>query len=396
MLWLLAGCGPLLDDADWEAIARMGPLPPLPADPTNAVADDDGAAALGRALFFDARLSADGTVACATCHDAAQAFTDGLAVAEGLGTTTKNAPTVLDSARNRWFFWNGRADTAWTQALGPLENPVEHGTSRLAVAHLVHDDPELRAGYEAVFGALPPLDDGARFPPDGRPVPDDVTDPAHQAWTGMDEADRDAVDAVFADVGKALAAYQRRLATGESALDRFVSGDEGALGEAEQRGLDIFVGRGGCVLCHSGPELSDREFHNLALPADGEPDPGRYAGITTLLADPFNGAGLHSDDPEAGLARIGSLVQGDEQVGQFKTPSLRNVALTAPYMHAGQFATLEEVVGFYSTLDVSGGAGHREEIVVPLELDDGEVADLVAFLESLTGAPPDPAWSEPP
>ena len=165
-------------------------------------------------------------------------------------------------------------------------------------------------------------------------------------------------------------------------------------------GLALFVGPGNCTLCHSGPELSDREFHNLALGTrdwlSTEPDYGRYAGIPRLKEDIFNGAGAYSDDPEAGAYKIDHIALTDEQIGQHKTPSLRNVALTAPYMDGGHFEDLDAVLHFYNTLDEEGGEGHREEILVPLELDDQQIADLRAFLESLTGDAPDAAWTTPP
>jgi cytochrome c peroxidase len=211
--------------------------------------------------------------------------------------------------------------------------------------------------------------------------------------------DQVAVNTVFANIGKAIAAYERKIVSGESAFDRYVAGDAEALSPSAVRGFQVFVASD-CTLCHSGPEFSDREFHNLALgdrdwlPED--PDYGRYAGIQRLWDDPFNGAGAFSDDPQAGENKIAWLAMTDEQIGQFETPSLRDVALTAPYMHGGHFETLEDVVEFYSSLDEEGGTGHREHILQPLDLSAGEKADLVAFLESLTGEPPSTEWMTAP
>jgi len=386
---------PDLTDEERATLAELSPLDALPADPTNAVADDDAAAALGQALFFDTALSANGAVACATCHAPATGFADGLPLAKGVGQAGKHSPTVLDSARNRWFFWDGRADTAWTQATGPWENPVEHGGTRLGVAHHLADEPALRASYEAVFGALPDLADGTRFPARARPVPDDVLDPDNVAWEAMAPEDQTAATTVFVNAAKAVAAYERHLVTGPSRFDAFVAGDDTALTDAEVRGLDLVL-RSNCTLCHSAGELTDREFHNLALPvpdyAPQDPDYGRYAGIVKLRANPLSGAGAWSDDPEAGAAKSAYLALTDEQIGQFKTPSLRNVGRTAPYMHDGQFATLEDVITFYSTLPDPEGEGHREEFLRPLDLSDAEIADLAAFLRSLDGELPDDRW----
>ena len=166
---------PLSDRARRKILAHA-PLPAAPAAPTNAVADDPAAARFGQRLFFDTRLSADGSVSCATCHDPEQSFADGLQLGEGLEQVTRHTPALWHVAHNRWFFWDGRADTLWSQALKPLETPKEHGITRLHCAHLVHDDPDLRRAYEGVFGPMPDLSDRARFPAAARPVPDE---PAH-------------------------------------------------------------------------------------------------------------------------------------------------------------------------------------------------------------------------
>jgi cytochrome c peroxidase len=401
VLLLLLACAESTErlELDWELIGTLSPMPAAPTDPTNAVAEDDDAADLGQRLYFDAALSLDGSVSCATCHDPEKGFADGKELAEGIETAGKNASTVLNTAWNRWFFWDGRADTAWMQALGPLEDPVEHGTNRVAVVRAVYADGQLATAYEAIFGALPPMDD-PRFPADARPILDQVDDPQNVAWDAMAPEDQEAVNIAFSNVGKAIAAYERHIVRIESPFDRFVAGDSAALSDAAQRGLATFTGAGNCTLCHSGPELTDREFHNLALgPRDwlgDDPDYGRYAGISKLRDSPFNGGGVYSDDPEAGASKVDHIALTDEQIGQHKTPSLRNVALTAPYMHGGHFADLDEVLHFYNTLDEEGGEGHREEILKPLELSDEEIADLRAFLESLTGDAPDARWTEAP
>lgn len=376
---------------DWALLQTMSPLPEAPPDPTNAVADDDAAAALGQALYSETAFSSNGQVSCATCHDPDQGFADGKTLAEGIATAGKNAPTILNTAWNRWFFWDGRADTAWMQALGPLENPVEHGTNRVAVVRVVYQDTAHKTAYEGIFGDLPSMDD-PRFPTDARPILDHVDDPQNIAWDTMNPEDQEAINVAFSNIGKAIAAYERRVVRTESPFDRFIAGDTSALSESAQQGLAIFTGKGQCTLCHSGPEFSDREFHNLALPGrdwlSDDPDFGRYAGIPKLWDSPFNGGGIYSDDPEAGASKVDHIALTEEQIGQHKTPSLRNVALTAPYMDGGQFADLDEVLHFYNTLDEEGGEGHREEILKPLELSDEELLNLRDFLESLTGDAP--------
>ncbi len=389
---------PRWSDRDRQRIARLSPLGPPPADPTNRVCDDPRAARLGQALFFDPRLSGPGTISCATCHDPNKLFQDGLPAPDTLGRGKRKTQSLLGVAHQRWFFWDGRADSLWSQALDPIENPIEMGSSRLAVAHVVHSDPLLREAYEALFGPLPQLDDLAHFPAHGRPVPDDPDHPHARAWESMSAADQSAIDRVYANTGKAIAAYERLLVPGPSDFDRFAgalaSGEDGSaeLGASEQRGLALFLGRANCVLCHDGPSFSDAEFHNTGAPAPGgyeDLDPGRYAGVQRLLASSFHAAGPHSDAPECPAGRrVRNLRQNSESWGEFKTPSLRNVVGRGPYMHAGQLASLEDVLRFYSTLEgASGRSHHQEQTLAPIRLTPEEVHDLRAFLGALTSAP---------
>jgi cytochrome c peroxidase len=395
-----------------EALARaltLSPLPPPPRDPTNAVEDEPAAARLGQALFFDTRFSKNGTISCASCHEPARAFTDGRARALGLEDVRRNTPALWNAAHNRWFFWDGRKDSLWSQALAPLEDPAEHGGSRLQFAHLVAGDARLRAAYERVFGPLPDLGDPERFPPRGRPVPGFPEHPLARAWNAMTAPDRDRVDRVFANLGKALAAYQRRLVSRRAPFDVFVEGlregdaaKQTVLAPAARRGLALFVGKARCVTCHAGPHFSDLEFHDDRVPPPAEdgpsavPDLGRFEGIALVLDDPFNGLGRHSDDLEAGRTRLAYLVRTSHNRRELKTPTLRNVALTAPYMHAGQLATLADVVRFYSTLEAALPPHPEEKLVEPLGLTPSEQAELVAFLESLTDAALAPELLRPP
>jgi cytochrome c peroxidase len=402
--------GRVLYTADELArIYRRSPLGELPREPTNGVADSAPAAALGQFLFFDTRLSANGEVACATCHQPARGFSDGRALAKGLVLGRRNTPTVLNAALNHWFFWDGRADSLWSQALHPLEGPREAGGDRLHIAHLVAADAALGAAYQRVFGKLPPLADTDRFPPHARPDPDSRS-PMAQAWQAMTAADRTEVNRVFSNLGKAIEAYERKLISGGSPFDTYVEGlrtgdsaKEAALSSAAARGLKLFVGAANCHACHTGPALSDGEFHNLGLPLlpGEEPDRGRAGGMAPLRADIFNAAGPFSDEP-TGTAelRLEFLPPPQSQLGAFKTPSLRNVALTAPYMHDGRFADLPQVLEFYAQGKAASGrrlVGTRDaNLTLVPHLTTAESADLVAFLRALTGAPPPPSLTEPP
>ena len=192
----------------------LGNLVPLPPDPSNGVADDRRAARLGHALFFDTRLSANGQVACATCHRPELAFTDGLALARGVGTAGRSAMAIAGTAYSPWLFWDGRKDSQWAQALGPLESAVEHGGDRTRYAHVVAGDAGYRAAYEALFGPLPDLADAERFPPSAGPV---QAPAARAAWHAMQPGDRDSVSRVYANLGKAIAAYERLIQHGGAA-----------------------------------------------------------------------------------------------------------------------------------------------------------------------------------
>ena len=378
-------------------LLTLSPLSPPLVDTTNHAAESPAAVALGKRLFFDARLSGDGQIACSTCHDEARGWADGKNVAVGAGTGKRNTPSLWNAAYNRWFFWDGRADSLWSQAVKPIEDGVEMNGDRLQVLHLVAGDRELRRAYEAQFGALPAIDTH-RFPPRGGPF---ASDGARQAnWWSMADADRDATSAVLANVGKAIAAYVATIRTAPAPFDRLVAdvragrADSQAISAAAQRGLKIFIGKGNCVLCHSGPAFTDYEFHDTRVPPSGAvPDPGRRNGVPQLLADEFGAAGPFSDDPSGTRAEQAySISDTAGSLGHFKTPGLRNVAATAPYMHAGQLPSLTAVVAHYSSLanaSPPADPAHVEALIAPIGLDAAEIADVVAFLESLTSEPLD-------
>lgn len=387
-------------------ILRHSPLPPLPPDETNAVADDPAAARLGQALFFEPRLSSNGKVSCATCHDPQRSFADGRPLAQGLGVGRRHTPALWNLAYNRWFFWDGRADALWSQALKPIENPVEMGGSRLAVAGLLASDPRLGAAYVRVFGALPEALVRGRLPRVGGPLASDLA--GRLAWSEISAEEQLAVDRVFSNVGKALAAYERRLVSRRAPFDVFVEGLRAgdasklaALTPAARRGLRLFVGRGNCALCHAGPTFSDLEFHDVGVPLSVDvttPDPGRLEGVRALLVDPFSAGGLFSDDRDGPRARAARFVRPrEEDLGLVKTPTLRNAARTPPYMHQGQFASLRDVLHFYSTHEGRRGLpAQQERVLVPLHLDEQESDDLSAFLSALVDEGLDEGLRHPP
>lgn len=364
---------------------RLSQLEPTPSDPSNRYEGMPAAAELGKRLFFDRRFSSNGQVSCASCHDPEQQFQDGRPVGRGVGTGARRTMPVAGLAYSPFLFWDGRKDSAWSQALGPLEDPAEHGGNRLAYAHVVQS--AYRQEYEALFGRMPDL---SRLPRHAAPLGDEKQ---QAAWNALDEQTREAVSRVFANMGKAIAAYEKSLQIGESRLDRYLEGvvkrDAGShsmLTAEEKNGLRIFIGKGQCVTCHNGPLLSDQHFHNTGVPQRNaaKPDSGRRTAIAKVVGDEFNCLGRFSDARPQDCSELRFIAREDHSLdAAFKTPSLRNVALRPPYMHAGQKATLADVIQHYREAPAAA-LGHSE--LKRIEMSDREAQDLAAFMATLSGA----------
>ncbi len=363
-------------DEEINQIASLwiGRLPTLPPDPTNAVADNPQAAAFGHQLFFDGRLSANGMISCSTCHQPIRRFTDGLPKAVAIGQAKRNTPSIVGTAYSPWLYWDGRKDSQWAQALAPLEDPNEHGSSRLQVLSIIASVSAYRKAYEALFG-----------PPPDLLVPEEV-------------------DRAFANIGKAIAAYERLLLPGESRFDQYVAhlldgGDyleQDFLHADEIRGLRLFITDARCTECHNGPLFTNNEFHNtglLSAPGD-TPDRGRIDGVREVMADPFNCLGAFSDDPERTCAELRYARTGVELIGATRTPSLRNLNNTAPFQHKGQLVTLSDVLTHYDQAPLAM-IGHNE--AKELYLRDWELRALEAFLNTLSApVAADKKWLQPP
>ena len=394
-------------------------LKPLPPDPSNKYADMPAAAVLGKKFFYETRFSgalgtlndgvtngslgpagATGMVACYSCHDPANGGTDHRSLpgptSLAAGYTGRNAPSVLDAAysdvsKGGWQFWDGRKDSQWSQALGPTESGAEMNGTRLLVAHAIYD--HYRADYEVVFGPLPALSDLNRFPATGKP--------GDAAFDGMSAADQDAINRVFANYGKAIAAYERRLVSTSfepSPFDRFLAGDDTALAPEAIRGAKLFVGKAACNECHRDTTFTDFKFHNIGCPQYGPEvmttDVGRENGIASVVADPFNRAGTYSDSRDD--SHLANLTARDLDIGAFKTATLRNVAKSGPYMHDGVYTDLWDVVNHYNFGGATGGySGTKDPSIIPLLLDDREMSDIVAFLGSLSDGDPKPTADFP-
>ena len=326
---------------DWDMIRAMRLPAQPPPDPSNEVADAPSAVTFGTKLFSDKSLSPSGTVACSTCHDPFVHFTDGLPTSLGVGSGDRNAPSVEFAAYQRFQFWDGRADTLWAQAMGPFENPKEYGSSRLFVAHRIYST--YKAEYEALFPKypLPDLSDGIRFPPAGMP--------GQVAYDTMAAADKVAIDRVFVNVGKSIAAFERSLRFKPNRLDLYADGDKTALTPDEKTAMKLFIGSG-CMQCHYGPTLSDGAFHNIRFGTgrqDQVADEGQLEGAKLLLASPFRADGAFSDAPAQFAGRALERLAGPQARGRFKTPPLRGITGTAPYGHGGDLFTLPLLVAHY-------------------------------------------------
>jgi len=376
--------------SDWSeeelrliASLSLDTLPPLPTDPSNLVADDPAAAEFGHRLFFDTRLSSNGQVACATCHKPELMFTDGLALAVGVGIGPMHTPSLVGLASSPWFYWDGRKDSQWAQALAPLEAKHEHATDRVQLLRLISSDTVYRDMYENVFGqlSLP-----ANLPESGTPE----GDPQQQAnWNALERETQTSVSRFFANLGKAIAAYERKIMPGPTRFDDYAaqvvagSNDKDALSNSEQDGLKLFIGKGQCITCHNGPMFTNHEFHNTGILAvvGRMPSMGRYDGVRISREDSFNCLGEFSDASSAECTELRFARDANDLVGALKTPTLRNISLTAPYMHGGQMTNLTQVVNHYNEAP-SSMLSHNE--AKPLGLRTVERIQLEDFLMTLS------------
>ena len=391
-----------------------------PESVSNHFADNELAAKLGKKLFFDKSLSRNNQFSCASCHQPQRYFTDGLKLSKASGTTHRSSPTILGAAYSPWQFWDGRKDSLWSQALGPIEDANEINTTRVEyVRRLLKKYPQ---DYQNIFGELS-MSFLGELPEVASPLGDNI---AQAQWQAMDKSLKHQVNKVFTNAGKVMMAYQRQLTLPMSRFDQFVellakdkniNSDENAssnsdlnyiaklsdiLTPVEVMGMRLFVGKANCASCHNGPLFTNYEFHNIGAPEVGMPsvELGRYQGVKELLTDEFSCLSLWSDAKENDCAEMRFLKSsGPELVGALKTPTLRNIGSTAPYMQFGQFDNLQQVLGHYNK--PSPPVYNREQHpnrphfdIMPLKLDAQELLALESFLRTLTSPLPkdDPWW----
>jgi cytochrome c peroxidase len=321
----------------------IGPLPPPPVPEDNPMTPEK--VELGKQLFFDARLSADGSLACVSCHLPDQGWTTNtpLSLAYPTNMERRNSQTLINVAYNKALLWDGRASALEKQALGPIQNPLHMNQNLDILIEKLKAVPEYAEGFQNVFGTA--------VTPDG--------------------------------LGKALAAFERTLITRDAPFDRYIKGDRQAMSEHALHGMELFQGKARCVLCHNGPNFSDSQFHNL-----GVPDAPLLAHPLVQAAIRFDAKRMNVQGYEQIREDLGRylVTKEDKDKGAFKTPTLRNVAQRDPYMHNGAFQTLDDILDFY---DQGGGISPRKSpLIQPLGLTAQEKRDLLAFLQALTGEVP--------
>ena len=416
---------------------------------------------LGRPTqYARAPLGQPTKLSCATCHVPTRAGADFSSspgnTSIGAGTYDVNSQQTVNSGAYTMVYWNGRNDSLWAQIIAVMESRVSMGGNRLAAAWLMQNT--YRETYSKVFAAYP-LPFGAadlavastglspdgtckldlamacpagcrsvmvdtasvclpRFPLQGRPGATagcqwgSATEPSRDAFDCMAAADKDAINRVYVNLAKAIAAYEYQLVSKGSAFDQFIAAGPASslLDGPARRGAKLFVGKAACVECHSTNLLTDNGFHNIGVPQAGPGVPteadctagsacdcvagknclpwGEYDGLTKLKANAFRRDSKWSDDPtDTSRASWYTIDLTSSMKGAWRTPSLRDVALTPPYMHDGFYKTLGEVVHHYNLGGAETGfAGEKSPRLKPLHLTENEEADLVAFLETLTGA----------
>lgn len=361
-----------------------------PKRPSNAYADNSSAAQLGQQLFFDTRLSATGELSCASCHQPEKYFTDGKPQGVGVGTTERNTMTMVGSAHQRWFYWDGRRDSLWSQALVPFEAPAEMGSSRTAIIKIIMLDPSLKRQYQQLFGPFPAQLKAQALPAHAGVYTDSQ---GQENWSRLSPKQQHDINTVYANLGKAIAAFERTLSYSSSRFDRYLEklaqgkSDSDLLTKEEKSGARLFMdaAKTQCLQCHNGPLFSNGDFHNIGTGNFNGPhlDFGRVFGLQSLLMDEFNCLGPFSDAEPEQCTELRFLKQGTHVPleGSFKTPSLRNVAATSPYFHDGSKATLREVLAHYNEPPDTRASGHE---LRRLHLSAAEIQQIESFLRSLS------------
>lgn len=353
---------PFFTTSQIKQILLHGPWPTsIPEDPGNELSGLGWAEQLGATLFSDKDLSGDSTISCSSCHEASKGFTDGESLAVGADKHFRNTQGLLDSGMQHWFGWDGGADSLWAASLRPLLSELEMDGNIQTIATRMRNKTVITKAF------------------------------SNLSLVGSTLTD----EALVVIIAKSIAAYTRTLRSPPTPFDNFrdalVNGDKNAMKTypaAAQRGLKIFIGDANCQVCHFGPNFSNGEFHDTGRPfftGVGQVDPGRYSGIKRVKNDRYNLTGSFNGTANIDEIRKTTRVKiSQSNFGQWRTPSLRNLVLTAPYMHDGSLQTLRDVVDAYADIDPARLHAQGESILKPLDLSEGDRNDLVQFLQSLS------------
>lgn len=367
---------------------QLKQLPEQYNNQSNRFAYHQSAITFGKQLFFDKRFSLTGTLSCASCHQPDKGFTDGLAKAKGIHKTGRNTITLLGAAYHDWFYWDGRKDSLWSQALVPFEAADEMASSRVQVLRIIGKDQQYREQYQALFGQFPDTLYQKTIQTNAGPWGDSKT---RSNWYRIPKPIQKHINHAYANIGKAIAAYERSIKLPETRFDHYLNllltkGEKVAntsIDKTALAGMKLFIDQNKthCMRCHNGPMLTNGGFHNINTGnfKGQQLDFGRFLGIQVVTQDMFNCLGQFSDaKPEDcnSLRFLPKQVHGHTQ-GAFKTPTLRYLNKTTPYFHDGRFSTINDVLSHYKKLSTSNSE------LPPLELSDKETQQLSAFIKLL-------------
>ncbi len=368
-----------------NAILSHGPWPTVvPPDPGNELSGLPWAEKLGESLFFDNALSVSSTVSCGSCHQPDRGFSDNLPTGIGVATGKRNTQGLFDVGLQRWFGWDGGADSLWAATIRPMLNPHEMGNSIDKLAQT------LRSNEHFTSIVSQNRSDISRTGESLLNQSDKTGSADHEQWL-----DSLSDTELLVIASKSIAAFMRTIQSNQTAFDQFRNAlaandfaGQNAYSNSAKRGLKIFLGEANCRVCHFGANFSNGEFHDTGRPfftGVGEVDSGRYSGLQRVKNDQFNLLGKYSHmSSNSEQLKTAEVKQGQLNWGQWRTPSLRNLELTGPYMHDGSLESLRDVVDSYADINPDRLHTEGESILKPLELNEDQRNDLVNFLLSLS------------
>lgn len=349
-------------DSEKALLEAFSPWPTtVPPDPGNEYSGVAWAESLGATLFNDPVLSADQSISCASCHQHGNGLADGTALPQaGAAPHVRNTQGLLNVGYQRWFGWDGGADSLWAASLRPMLSEIEMASEIDSLAIKLRNTDYLTDALNENDINIASLDD----------------------------------ETLVVTVAKFLGAYMRTLVSVNTSFDQFLSEMlsnsevDSQYSTSAQRGMKIFFGEGNCFVCHFGANFSNGEFHDIGRPfftGVGQVDPGRFAGIQRIKSDPYSLAGIfNGTNNESEILKTTTVKSGQVNFGQWRTPSLRNLTTTAPYMHDGSLETLRDVVDYYADIDTTRLHAKGEAILKPFNWSESERNDLVEFLETLS------------